>query len=66
MSWILESRVVYKDGTEITGYFVRLGLGIFCELGKKEDAKRFRTKREAMDMARSMGRGKNMKAIRVD
>lgn len=66
MSWILERHFVYKNGGESTAYFVRLGLGIFCELGKKEDAKRFRTKREAMEMARSIGADKVMKAIKVD
>lgn len=64
--WILEYHAVYKDGKECTSYFKGMGpLCLFFEMGNRDEAKRFRTKKAAQDFARSAGRAKTWVAVRA-
>lgn len=54
MMWVLSQTTTYENGRTDTAYFLRKGLFGMQEYGRKADAMKFNTKREATLYAKAL------------
>lgn len=66
MAWVLKSERHYTNGTTAVLYHQRIALGMFHECGgTPEEAKQYKTKKDAIADRDALGLGRAWEAIRV-
>jgi len=63
--YVLRKVSYYTNGTTATGYFMRVAFGIMIDITLHiEEAKQFKTKKEAMQTIKTLGLGHGWEAVK--